>query len=75
MGLRDELGSSSKSVPCGVGKLLAFLPDQVSTELIELLADPTVRHSQLERLAKIKNWGGVSAGIFGRHRRKDCGCL
>lgn len=75
MGLRDELDSFSRSGPCGVGKLLMFLPKDVAGELVELMDDPSIHHSQLDRLAKAKGWSELSAGIIGRHRRKDCGCL
>ncbi len=74
MGLRDELDSGSKAQPCGVGKLLSQLPKDVAAELIELMADPLIRHSQLHRLAVAKGWAGMSDGIIGRHRRGGCGC-
>jgi hypothetical protein len=75
MGLRDELVSGSKEQPCGVGKLLRVLPPDVAAELVELMDDLVIKHSQLEHLSKAKGWSGMSAGIIGRHRRKDCGCL
>lgn len=72
MTLRDEL--TTQPMPqCRVAALLTKLEAGLSTELQELLDDPSVQSSALARLAKTKDWD-VSEYSFQRHRRKSCKC-
>jgi hypothetical protein len=71
MSLRDELGTVAlPGPPCSVGRWIATQPDP---EWAELMADLTVQHSALARLAR-KHGLMASDVTFRRHRIGGCAC-
>ena len=70
MSLRDELEPNRRfGPPCAVGVWLSTA-DQ---EWRELMADATIRHIRLFRLAQ--KHGYVNTDVtFRRHRNGECGC-
>jgi hypothetical protein len=71
MSLRDELGTVAlPGPPCTVGTWLAGQDDP---EWAELMADPTVQHAMLSRLAR--RHGLVASDVsLRRHRTGGCAC-
>ena len=71
MSLREELTADALPGPaCSVG---VWLAQQTDPEWPDLMVDPTLRHSNLYRLAS-KHGLVCSEVTFRRHRTEGCAC-
>ena len=76
MALADAFAEAARTPnpSCGLGKVIAELPDDDRATLARYMSNLNVTHTLIEK-ALTTEGHKVSAFVIGRHRQGRCGCV